>query len=260
MIPSLWIAKTGLDAQQINMNVISNNLANVSTNGFKKSHAIFEDLMYQTLRQPGVTCSNNSNIPSGLQLGTGVRPIATERIHTQGNLSKTGSSKDLAINGQGFFQVQLPNGNIAYTRDGSFQIDKNGQLGTSSGFALQPTVNIPLHAVNIHIGRDGAIFVTLQGEVNQNQIGQLNLVNFVNNAGLESLGENLYKETNASGSPVESAPGSNGAGSIYQGFVETSNVNVAEELVNMIQTQRAYEINSKSINSSDQMLQKLSQL
>ncbi|CAL4322901.1 Flagellar basal-body rod protein FlgG [Buchnera aphidicola (Eriosoma lanigerum)] len=260
MIPSLWIAKTGLDAQQINMNVISNNLANVSTNGFKRSHAIFEDLMYQTLRQPGLTSDNNTNIPSGLQLGTGVRPIATERIHTQGNLSKTGSTKDVAINGQGFFQVQLPDGSMAYTRDGSFQIDRNGQLVTNSGFAIQPSINIPVNAINMNIGRDGYVHVTLQGEVKNTPIGQISLVNFVNSTGLESIGENLYKETNASGNPIESAPGMNGSGSIYQGFVETSNVNVAEELVNMIQTQRAYEINSKAITSSDQMLQKLSQL
>ncbi|QCI22204.1 flagellar basal-body rod protein FlgG [Buchnera aphidicola] len=260
MIPSLWIAKTGLDAQQINMNVISNNLANVSTNGFKRSRAVFEDLMYQTMRQAGTNSSIDTKLPSGLQLGTGVRPVSTERIHSQGNLSKTDSLKDVAINGPGFFQVQLPDGNIAYTRDGSFQLDQNGQLVTNSGFPIIPQINIPPNALNINIARDGVVSVTLQGQTQTIFLGQLNLINFINNSGLESLGENLYQETQASGNPIDTTPGLNGTGLLYQGYVETSNVNVAEELVNMIQTQRAYEINSKSINTSDQMLQKLSQL
>ncbi|ANZ22548.1 flagellar basal-body rod protein FlgG [Buchnera aphidicola (Diuraphis noxia)] len=260
MISSLWIAKTGLDAQQINMNVISNNLANVSTNGFKRYRAVFEDLMYQTIRQAGTNSSIDTNLPSGLQLGTGVRPVATERIHSQGNLSKTDSLKDVAINGPGFFQVQLSNGNIAYTRDGSFQLNQNGQLVTNSGFPIIPEINIPANALNINIARDGVISVSIQGQIQPVVLGQLNLTNFVNNSGLESLGENLYQETQASGIPVDTVPGLNGTGLLYQGYVETSNVNVAEELVNMIQTQRAYEINSKSINTSDQMLQKLSQL
>ncbi|WP_295164383.1 flagellar basal-body rod protein FlgG [uncultured Buchnera sp.] len=260
MIPSLWISKTGLDAQQINMNVISNNLANVSTNGFKRSRAVFEDLMYQTMRQAGTNSSIDTTLPSGLQLGTGVRPVATEKIYSQGNLSKTDSSKDVAINGPGFFQVQLPDGNMAYTRDGSFQLDQNGQLVTNSGFPIIPEINIPPNSININIARDGIVSVTIQGQTQPISIGQLNLVNFVNHSGLESLGENLYQETQASGSPIDTTPGLNGTGLLYQGYVETSNVNVAEELVNMIQTQRAYEINSKSINTSDQMLQKLSQL
>lgn len=260
MISSLWIAKTGLDAQQINMNVISNNLANVSTNGFKRSRAVFEDLMYQTIRQAGTNSSIDTNLPSGLQLGTGVRPVATERIHSQGNLSKTDSLKDVAINGPGFFQVQLPNGNVAYTRDGSFQFNQNGQLVTNSGFPIIPEINIPDTALSMNISRDGVVSVSIQGQIQPISLGQLNLINFVNNSGLESLGENLYQETQASGLPFETTPGLNGTGLLYQGYVETSNVNVAEELVNMIQTQRAYEINSKSINTSDQMLQKLSQL
>lgn len=260
MIPSLWIAKTGLDAQQINMNVISNNLANVSTNGFKRSRAIFEDLMYQTIKQAGTNSSSYTTLPSGLQLGTGVKPVATEKIHSQGNLSKTDSSKDIAINGPGFFQVQLPDGNVVYTRDGSFELDQNGQLVTHSGFPVLPEISIPPNATNINVSRDGVISVTIQGQTQPMLIGQLNLINFVNHSGLESLGENLYQETQASGSPIDSTPGLNGTGLLYQGYVETSNVNVAEELVNMIQTQRAYEINSKSINTSDQMLQKLSQL
>jgi len=260
MIGSLWIAKTGLDAQQTNMDVISNNLANVSTNGFKRSRAVFEDLMYQTLRQPGAQSSEQTTLPSGLQIGTGVRPVATERLHTQGNLSKTDNSKDVAINGQGFFQVQLPDGTAAYTRDGSFQVDQNGQLVTNAGFPVQPGITIPSNALSITIGRDGVVSVTQQGQAQPVQVGQLTLSTFINDTGLESMGENLYKETQASGAPTDSTPGLNGAGLLYQGYVETSNVNVAEELVSMIQTQRAYEINSKAITTSDQMLQKLTQV
>ncbi|BBI01272.1 flagellar basal body rod protein [Buchnera aphidicola (Nipponaphis monzeni)] len=260
MFPSLWIAKTGLDAQQTNMNVISNNLANVSTNGFKKSRAIFEDLIYQNVRQPGLQSSQKSTIPSGLQLGTGTRLVTTERIHTQGNLLKTDSSKDIAINGQGFFQVKMPDGNNVYTRDGSFQIDQNGQLVTNSGFLVQPTIAFPSDITNINIGRDGIVTANEQGQIQPISIGQISLMSFANNAGLESLGENLYRETQASGVPIENIPGTGGTGLLYQGFIETSNVNVAEELINMIHTQRAYEINSKAINTSDQMLQRLYQL
>ncbi|CUU23663.1 flagellar basal-body rod protein FlgG [Duffyella gerundensis] len=260
MIRSLWIAKTGLDAQQTNMDVISNNLANVSTNGFKRSRAVFEDLMYQTMRQPGAQSSEQTTLPSGLQIGTGVRPVATERLHSQGNLSKTDNSKDVAINGQGFFQVQMPDGTLAYTRDGSFQVDQNGQLVTNAGFPVQPAITVPANALSITIARDGVVSVTQQGQAAPAQVGQLTLTTFINNSGLDSIGENLYQETQASGTPTESTPGLNGAGVIYQGYVETSNVNVAEELVSMIQTQRAYEINSKAISTSDEMLQKLSQL
>ena len=252
MIPSLWIAKTGLDAQQTNMDVIANNLANVSTNGFKRQRAVFEDLLYQTMRQPGAQSSEQTTLPSGLQIGTGVRPVATERLHSQGNLSQTNNSKDVAIKGQGFFQVMLP--------DGSFQIDQNGQLVTSSGFQVQPAITIPANALSITVGRDGIVSVTQQGQTAAQQVGQLTLTTFVNDSGLESVGENLYQETESSGAPNESTPGLNGAGLLYQGYVETSNVNVAEELVNMIQTQRAYEINSKAVSTSDQMLQKLTQL
>ncbi len=260
MISSLWIAKTGLDAQQTNMDVIANNLANVSTNGFKRQRAVFEDLMYQTLRQPGAQSTEQYNLPSGLQIGTGTRPVATERLHNQGNLSKTDSSKDVAINGQGFFSVLMPDGTTAYTRDGSFQTDQNGQLVTNGGFPVQPAITIPPNALSMTVGRDGVVSVTQQGQANPVQVGQLTLSTFINDAGLESMGENLYQETQASGAPTESNPGNNGAGLLYQGYVETSNVNVAEELVSMIQTQRAYEINSKAISTSDQMLQKLNQL
>ncbi len=260
MIRSLWIAKTGLDAQQTQMDVIANNLANVSTSGFKRSRAVFEDLLYQTIRQPGAQSSQQTQLPSGLQLGTGVRPVATERIFTQGNLQQTGNNKDVAIQGAGFFQVLLPDGTTAYTRDGSFQSDNQGQLVTSSGYVVQPAITIPANAQSITIGRDGTVSVTQAGSVAPVQVGSLQLATFINSAGLEAKGENLYVETAASGTANTNTPGSNGAGLLNQGYVETSNVNVAEELVNMIQTQRAYEINSKAITTSDQMLQKLTQL
>ncbi|WP_422667260.1 flagellar basal-body rod protein FlgG [Buchnera aphidicola] len=260
MISSLWIAKTGLDAQQINMNVISNNLANVSTNGFKRSRAVFEDLMYQTIRQSGTNSSVDTIVPSGLQLGAGVRPISTEKIYIQGNMVKTESATDIAINGAGFFQIELADGSIAYTRDGSFKLNQNGQLVTNTGFTVIPTIIIPPHSSTINIGRDGIVSVNMKGQSQPISVGQISLTNFINNAGLESLGENLYQETQSSGVPIDSNPGTNSTGLLYQGYLETSNVNVAEELVNMIQTQRAYEINSKCISTSDQMLQKLSQL
>ena len=260
MIRSLWISKTGLDAQQTQMDVISNNLANVSTSGFKRSRAVFEDLLYQTLRQPGAQSSQQTQLPSGLQLGTGVRPVATERIFTQGNLQQTSNNKDVAIQGAGFFQVLLPDGATAYTRDGSFQVDSQGQLVTSSGFVVQPALTIPANTESITVGRDGTVSVTQAGSVQPVQVGSLQLATFINPAGLQAMGENLYVETAASGNANTNTPGTNGAGLLSQGYVETSNVNVVEELVNMIQTQRAYEINSKAITTSDQMLQKLTQL
>jgi len=260
MIRSLFIAKTGLEAQQTNLDVITNNLANVSTNGFKKSRAVFEDLLYQNVRQPGAQSSQQTQLPSGLQIGTGVRAVATERIHTQGNPQQTGNSKDVMINGSGFFQVLMPDGTTAYTRDGSLQTDNNGQLVTSSGYVVQPPITVPSNALTLTVGRDGTVSVTTPGTVAPTQIGSIQVSNFVNPAGLESLGENLYAETGSSGTAQASTPGTNGAGVLMQGFVETSNVNVVEEMVNMIQTQRAYEINSKAITTSDQMLQKISQL
>jgi flagellar basal-body rod protein FlgG len=260
MIRSLWISKTGLDAQQTQMDVIANNLANVSTNGFKRSRAVFEDLLYQNIRQPGAQSSQQTQLPSGLQLGTGVRPVATERNFSQGNLQQTSNDKDVAIQGAGFFQVLLPDGTTAYTRDGSFQVDSQGQLVTASGFALQPAITIPANATSLTIGRDGTVSITQAGSASTTQVGSLQLATFINPAGLMAKGENLYVETTASGNPNTNTPGTNGAGLLSQGYVETSNVNVVEELVNMIQTQRAYEINSKAITTSDQMLQKLAQL
>ncbi len=260
MIRSLFIAKTGLEAQQTSLDVITNNLANVSTNGFKRSRAVFEDLLYQNVRQPGAQSSQQSMLPSGLQIGTGTRTVATERLHTQGNPQHTGNSKDLMINGNGFFQVLMPDGATAYTRDGSFQLDANGQMVTSSGYVLQPAITIPANATEISIGRDGTVSVKLPNTAAPTQVGTLQVSTFVNPAGLESKGENLYMETGASGTPNANTPGTNGAGVILQNYVETSNVNVVEEMVNMITTQRAYEINSKAITTSDQMLQRLSQL
>ena len=260
MIRSLWIAKTGLEAQQTQMDVISNNLANVSTNGFKRSRAVFEDLLYQNLRQPGAQSSQQTQIPSGLQIGTGVRPVATERIHTQGNLQQTNNSLDVAIQGAGFFQVLMPDGTTAYTRDGSFQTDNQGQIVTSNGFVVQPAITIPANATSVTIGQDGVVTVTQPGSAAPVQVGSMQLATFINPAGLESMGQNLYLETASSGTPSTNVPGTNGTGSVSQGYVETSNVNVVEELVNMIQTQRAYEINSKAITVSDQMLQKLTQM
>lgn len=260
MIRSLWIAKTGLDAQQTQLDVISNNLANVGTAGFKRSRAVFEDLLYQTVRQPGAQSSQQTQLPTGLTLGTGVRPVASEKIFTQGNLQQTGNQLDLAINGAGFLQVQLPDGTTAYTRDGSLHTDSQGQLVTSSGYPVQPAITIPANATTVTIARDGTVSVTQSGQATPTQVGAIQLANFINAAGLQSQGENLYLETAASGTPTTNTPGSNGLGTLSQGYIETSNVNVVEELVNMIQTQRAYEINSKAVQTSDQMLQRLSQL
>ncbi|QDX81363.1 flagellar basal-body rod protein FlgG [Denitratisoma sp. DHT3] len=260
MIRSLWIAKTGLDAQQTQLDVISNNLANVGTNGFKRSRAVFEDLLYQNLRQPGAQSTQQTMIPSGLMLGVGVRPISTEHIFTQGSLQKTENALDIAINGQGFFQIQMPDGTLAYTRDGAFQKDSTGQVVTSSGYPLSPAITIPSDAVSVTISRDGVVSILQAGNPAPTQIGSIQLATFVNAGGLQSVGENLFVETASSGTPTPNTPGNNGAGVLNQGYVETSNVNVAEELVNMIQTQRAYEMNSKAISTSDQMLARLTQL
>jgi flagellar basal-body rod protein FlgG len=260
MIRSLSIAKTGLDAQQTQLDVVANNLANVGTTGFKRSRAVFEDLMYQNLRQSGGQTSDQTRMPSGLQLGTGVRIVATERIHTQGTPTKTDNSKDIAINGNGFFQVLMPDGTTAYTRDGSFQTDQNGQLVTASGFPVQPAITLPQNSTSMTIGRDGTVSVVQAGSTASVQVGQIQLATFLNSTGLQSNGENLYVETDASGGANQTAPGQNGAGTLNQGYVEASNVNVVEELVNMIQTQRAYEINSKVVKTSDEMLARLTQL
>ncbi|WP_374401386.1 flagellar basal-body rod protein FlgG [Niveibacterium sp.] len=260
MVPALWVARTGLDAQQTQLDVISNNLANVSTNGYKRARAVFEDLLYQTLRQPGAQSSQQTQIPSGLQLGTGVRPVATVKNHSQGNLQQTGNSLDVAIQGDGYFQILLPDGTLGYTRDGSFQKDNTGQMVTSSGYPLDPSITIPPNAQSITIGKDGTVSVTTPGTAAPTQIGTIQVATFVNPAGLQSAGENLFLETTSSGTPTPTTPGTNGAGVLNQNYVETSNVNVAEELVGLIQTQRAYEFNSKVVSTADAMLGRLSQL
>ena len=260
MIRSLWIARTGLDAQQTSMDVIANNLANVSTNGFKRARPIFEDLLYQTLRQPGAQSSQSTKIPSGLQLGVGVRPVSTARIHVQGALQRTGNDLDVAIDGAGFLEILLPDGTTAYTRDGSFHKDDQGQIVTSSGYPLQPSITIPSNTTSLTISKDGVVSVTQAGSTASTQIGTLQLATFINVGGLLSVGENLFLETASSGAPTPNTPGLNGAGILNQRYVEASNVNVAEELVSMIQTQRAYELNSKVVSTSDQMLARLTQL
>lgn len=255
MNPALWAAKTGLDAQQTRMTVTSNNLANVNTNGYKKARAVFEDLLYQNVRQVGASTSQDTQLPSGLHLGTGVRVVATEKMYTQGNLTQTGNALDLAVNGRGFFQILLPDGTLGYTRDGSFQVSAQGELVTSSGFAVQPGISIPDGAQSVTIGADGVVTVQLAGQSSPTQVGSLQLVDFVNPAGLQPRGENLLLESAASGPAQTGTPGLNGLGLLVQGSVESSNVNVVEELVNMIETQRAYEMNSKAISTTDQMLE-----
>jgi flagellar basal-body rod protein FlgG len=260
MLRSLSIAKTGLEAQQTQLDTITHNLANVATNGYKRSRAVFEDLLYQNMRQAGASSSEQTQLPTGLQLGTGVRTVATSRNFSQGSLTQTGNNLDMAINGQGFFQVQMPDGTTGYTRDGSFQVDAQGQMVTSSGFPLNPSITIPANAQSITIGRDGVVSVAVSGNSTPQAVGQIQLANFVNAAGLDPRGGNVFAETAASGSPQTGNAGSNGLGAINQGSVEASNVNVVEELVSMIQAQRAYEINSKAIQTSDQMLARLAQL
>ena len=260
MIRSLWISKTGMEAQQTQLDTISNNLANVSTNGYKRAHAVFEDLIYQNLRQAGANSSEQTQLPTGLQVGLGVRPVATARIFSQGNLQQTTNNLDIAIKGPGFFEVQMPDGTNAYTRDGSFQVDSQGRLVTNNGYVVQPGITIPANAQSVTIGADGTVSVTLPSQSTAQTLGTLQIANFVNPAGLDPKGQNLFAETAASGTPNTGAPGSNGLGTLQQGFVETSNVNVVEELVSMIQTQRAYELNSKAIQTSDQMLQRLGQM
>ena len=259
MNPALWASKTGLDAQQTRMAVVSNNLANVSTTGFKRSRPVFEDLLYQNVRQAGAQTSQDTEYPTGMYMGTGVRIVANEKLHTQGNLTQTGGTLDVAVQGQGFFEVLMPDGASAYTRDGSFQIDAEGQLVTASGYQVQPAITIPDDALSVTIGADGTVSVTTPGSTAPTVIGQLQLTDFINPAGLEPRGENLYVETAASGAPQPGTPGLNGLGTLIQGALETSNVNVVEELVNMIETQRAYEMNARAISTVDQMVGYLTQ-
>ena len=258
MNSALWAAKTGLDAQQTRMTVVSHNLANVSTNGFKKDRAVFEDLLYQNQRQVGAATSQDTASPTGLNLGPGVRVVATEKNYTQGGLNNTGNSLDVAVNGRGFFQVLMPDGSFAYTRDGSFKMSAEGELVTASGYKVQPGITIPSGAQSISIGADGVVSAQLAGQSSPTQIGTLQLTDFVNPAGLQPRGENLLSESAASGPAQSSTPGLNGLGTLQEGFLEGSNVNVVEELVTMIETQRAYEMNSKAISTADQMMQYVS--
>ncbi|MCO5978396.1 flagellar basal-body rod protein FlgG [Ideonella oryzae] len=260
MLRSLWISKSGMEAQQNQLDHISNNLSNVATTGYKRSHAAFEDLIYQNLRQSGANSSDQTQLPTGLQVGLGTRAVATARDFTQGNLQQTGNNLDMAINGKGFFQITMPDGTTAYTRDGSFKLDNQGQIVTNNGYVVQPGLTVPANAQSVTVGADGTVSVTLPGQAAPQTLGQFQTASFINPQGLDPLGQNLYAETASSGTPATGAPQSNGLGALQQGFVETSNVNVVEELVQMIQTQRAYELNSKAVSTSDQMLQRLSQL
>ncbi len=257
MNQALWAAKTGLDAQQTRMAVISNNLANVNTTGFKQSRVVFEDLLYQNVRQAGGQTSQNTELPSGLMIGTGSRVVATEKSFSQGSVLNTGNGLDVMVDGRGFFQILMPDGNLAYTRDGSFQQNAEGQLVTASGYVVQPGITIPPNAQSITIGTDGTVSVSQAGQAAPAQVGNLQTVDFINIVGLQPIGENLFRETASSGTPQPGTPGQNGLGSIRQGSLEGSNVNVVTELIGMIETQGAYEMNSKAISTNDQMMQYL---
>ena len=260
MNPALWISKTGLDAQTKDIAVISNNLANASTVGFKKSRAVFEDLLYQTINQPGGRSAQDTEMPSGLMLGAGTKVVATQKMHTQGDMLTTDNSLDLMIQGEGFFEIALPDGTSAYSRNGQFTLDEEGNMVTpGAGYLLQPQITIPNDAQEIIVSQDGEVSVRLQGQAENAVVGQLNTINFVNPTGLEPVGQNLYVETAVSGAPQEGVPGLDGFGMIVQGALETSNVNTTEELVNLIESQRVYEMNSKVISAVNEMLSYINQ-
>ncbi|MGE0484862.1 MAG: flagellar basal-body rod protein FlgG [Gammaproteobacteria bacterium] len=259
MASALNIAQTGLDAQQTRLAVIANNLANVATTGFKKSRPVFEDLLYETIAQPGAASSQSTELPSGLMLGTGVRTVATSKVFTQGELSPTDNALDVSIQGRGFLQVLMPDGSTAYTRDGTMSMNSQGQLVTPSGYEIDPGITIPTEALSITIGQDGTVSVLVAGQSTPTQVGQLQLADFINPQGLQPIGENLYKESVASGNPQTGTAGLNGLGTFIQGAVESSNVNAVEELVDMIEAQRSYEMNSKAIQTADEMMQFITQ-
>lgn len=259
MHAALYISKTGLSAQDTRLAAISNNLANVATAGFKKDRVVFEDLLYQIQRQPGASSSQSTELPSGMQIGTGVRVSSSQKLFTQGALQTTGEALDIGVNGRGFFEIMMPDGSSAYTRDGQFQINANGEVVTGQGHILNPGLTVPADAQTITVGQDGVVTVKLPGQPEPVNIGNINLVDFINPSGLQAMGGNLYSETIASGNPQQSTPGQNGMGRLAQGSVESSNVEVVEELVDMITTQRAYEMNSKAISTADQMLQFVTQ-
>jgi flagellar basal-body rod protein FlgG len=255
MLRSLWTAASGMQAQALNIDVISNNLANVNTAGFKRSRADFQDLLYDTLRTPGSASSADTQVPTGIQVGHGTRPAAVQRIFIEGSLQHTQNELDMAIEGDGFFQILQPNGDLAYSRSGAFKMDKDGKVVTSDGYLLEPEISIPVDSRAISIGTDGTVSVLQSGSSQPIEVGTIELVRFINPPGLTAIGRNLYLENSASGAPVIGTAGTDGLGTISQGYIEMSNVSVVDEMVNMITAQRAYEINSKSIQASDDMLQ-----
>ena len=258
-IQTLYTAATGMQSMETKLDVIANNMANVNTTGFKRGRTVFEDLIYQNVRQAGASSSEDTEYPSGLYTGTGVRPVATQKLHTQGNIVQTNNSFDIAVQGNGLFQVTHPDGSIVYTRDGSFGLDSTGQVVTQNGYLLDPAITIPNNTISVTVGSDGTVSALVAGNSSPTQIGNITLAQFVNATGLEAIGDNLYRETAASGNPQIDTPGANGTGTLIQGSLESSNVNVVEELVNMIETQRAYEMNSKAISTTDDMLAYVSQ-
>lgn len=254
MLPALWVSKTGLSAQDMNLTTISNNLANVSTTGFKKDRAEFQDLLYQVRRQPGANTTQDTELPSGLQLGTGVRIVGTQKNFNGGSLQTTDQPLDMAINGRGFFQILTPDGTVAYTRDGTFHLNAEGQVVTANGYALEPAIVVPPETQSFTVGQDGTVSITVAGDAAAQVIGNIQTADFINPAGLQAVGANLFMETAASGAPQVGQPGMNGLGTVLQETLENSNVSTVEELVNMITTQRAYEMNSKVISTADSML------
>jgi len=255
MIRSLWTSATGMQAQALNLDVISNNLANVNTSGFKKSRAEFQDLLYETIQPAGTPSSQDTNVPTGIQLGHGTRPSTVLKIFSQGSMENTQNELDLAIEGDGFFQITLPNGEMAYTRDGAFKLDSDGRIVNSDGFAMEPEISIPSDALSISVALDGTVSVLQAGENTPSEIGTIELARFVNPAGLISMGKNLFITSEASGDEMTGTAGEDGLGTLAQGFLEMSNVSVVDEMVNMITAQRAYESNSKAIQAADDMLQ-----
>lgn len=259
MMPALWVSKTGLSAQNTKLATVANNLANAATIGFKRDDTQFEDLLYQVHAQPGASSSQSTRLPSGMQVGTGVRVVSTSKQFTEGSLQITGRPLDVAVNGRGFFQVQLPDGTTAYTRNGQFQLSADGEVVTSDGKVIQPSITVPANTTQVSISKDGIVEATVTGQATPQQIGQFQLADFINPSGLQAVGGNLFLETASSGTPQQGQPGSTGFGSLEQNTLEASNVDVVEEMVNMITTQRTYEMNSKVIATADQMLQFVTQ-
>jgi flagellar basal-body rod protein FlgG len=257
---ALWTAASGMTAQQLNIDTIANNLANANTTGFKRARARFEDLLYQTLRAPGSFASQRTQYPAGIQLGLGTRPAAVEKLYSQGDLKKTDNPLDLVIQGDGFFKITLPDGTTGYTRDGAFALDRDGQLVNAEGYALEPAITIPQGTVRIEIGADGTVTSIQNGQTSGTQVGSVELASFLNPSGLRAMGGNMLTPTDASGDPTFGPPGESGLGTLAQGFLEVSNISVVNELVDMIAAQRAYEMNSKAVKTSDEMLSQVNAL